>query len=154
MQIDQIVLFHLFDAPGESLVRLDRIAPGQAFFLAHAQKIFTWFACASMTDKTDNGPAVNRGQLGVKHRQPMTVKQRLDSFERIIQQMLMINLIERQIFHDAFHIEELHDKHAVLLPALRVSLHRLSVVPRDERKRRKHSSHHILLAKDRAGFRD
>ncbi len=56
---------------------------------------------------------MDRVETRIEHGEPVGAEQRLNSLKRIVEQMLMINLIERQILHDAFHIEKLHDENAI-----------------------------------------
>ena len=44
----------------------------------------------------------------------MARQQRLDRLEIVVEQVLVIDLIERQILDDPLHVEELHDKHAIV----------------------------------------
>src|ERR1700687_4580653 len=49
----------------------------------------------------------------------MPAQQRLDRFQRVVQEVLMVNLVERRILHDAPHVEKLDDEYSV--PAQRLA---------------------------------
>ena len=48
----------------------------------------------------------------------MAREQRLDRLEIVVKQMLVIDLVERDVLHDLLHVEKLHDEHSVILQAL------------------------------------
>ena len=51
---------------------------------------------------------------GVKHGEPVTIEKDLDRLEVVVEQMFVINLIERHVFDNALHVEKLHHENAVI----------------------------------------
>ena len=48
----------------------------------------------------------------------MPAEQSLDRFQVVVKQMLVIDLVEGQIFDDSLHVQELHDKDAIVGQAM------------------------------------
>src|ERR1039458_7485106 len=55
---------------------------------------------------------MNRRQIGVEQGKTVALQQPFDGLNIVVKQMLVIDLIEGNILHDALHIQELHDKDA------------------------------------------
>ena len=71
-----------------------------------------------MADVANDRAAVDRRQVGVEHGQAVPVEQHLDGLQRVVQQVLVVDLVEGQVLHDAFHVQELHHEHTVGFEAL------------------------------------
>src|SRR5258708_536873 len=68
-----------------------------------------------MRDKADHRTAMDRSEIAIVQCQAVTVQKNLDVLQVVVKQMFVIDLIKRQVFDDAFHVEKLDDKHPALV---------------------------------------
>ena len=66
-----------------------------------------------MTGKGDNRSAMDRREIRVEGTETVAAEQRVERLERVVEKMLVINLVERDVLDDRFRVQELHDEHAV-----------------------------------------
>src|SRR2546423_9480068 len=71
-----------------------------------------------MAKEADEQPAMDGRQVAIEHFQPVASEQYLDRVEIVVKQVLVVDLIERQILDDLFHVEKLDHKDAVVLETL------------------------------------
>lgn len=114
VQKTEAFFFFDFDVARKLAIRFDFIPSARAFLRLHHFKTRRPLFRSCMRDEADDGAAVNRRKIAIEHHQAVPLKQRLNGFEVVVQKMLVINLIESQIFDDLLHVKELDDKHAVV----------------------------------------
>src|SRR6266478_3670302 len=112
-QVGDILVSHDLDAPRKLLVGAKRIASGGIFLLTHRLQTPRG-SHASVRGETDDRPPVDWRQVGIEHRQAVPSQQSVNRFEGVIQQVFVVNLVERQILHDALHVQELYDEYPSL----------------------------------------
>src|SRR5207244_5745064 len=118
----QTFLLRSLNVIGEAFVSFKLIAAGSFFGREHLFESSGNRLPSCVRNETDDRAAVDRRQITIEHCEAVSLKQRLDCLESVVEQMLVVDLIEREVLDDLFHVKELDDKNAVVLKTLANSI--------------------------------
>jgi hypothetical protein len=95
---------------GFQLVRSIIILGGEHHFESRADCLLP-----IVSDKANDRTAVDWRQIAIEHLEPVALEQRLNGRQVVVEEMLVIDLIERKVLYDLFHVEKLHYEDAIPL---------------------------------------
>ena len=114
----QTLFFLLQNVVSETAIGAEFVTAGLLLFRQHVFKRSGCSAFSGMCHEANDRSAMDRRKVAIEHLEAVTLQQRLDRLDVVVQQMLVIDLVERQVLHDLLHIQKLHDEDSIVLQAL------------------------------------